>query len=247
LILLLIASVVHAEEALRVTAYEVSAVASLPANIPRRVMKQSSGFEVKYVVEGKNITGFNEDSLRIQALKAQGGRDLTKRLSGGWNYEMGNFPKTYEDGRFGVFSVKVDEFRFEDVGKIEMTGTVGVLIGGELITLETKEIDLKADYTEKIGPYVVSKPEESESGFGFFSRGESLGVTVQGDFNKIANIQIVSGGIELDSNGYSQSNGIKDYYFKGEAKKGTIKIQYWKDLKEVQAPFKLAPAGPNSP
>ena len=75
-----------------------------PDHVPidLKPMGHKSGFEIWYLIEGKDLAGVN--SVVIDAIRTPEGADISKDRDGHPTYELGPFPQNSTDGKYAVFS-----------------------------------------------------------------------------------------------------------------------------------------------
>ena len=204
----------------------------LPASIgfQDRPMGYNLGFEIAYLVEASDLIGFKKDSLSITSITAADGKDISKKRNGKPSYELGSFPKTTDDGKLGIFQIKVSENQFGKLDNLKVIGTVVALTGSDR---QTKTLTMKLSETkiEEIGGLKISlkapKNKNADNG-NSFGDSNSLGVQVDGEFIKIADLTVLEGTNKLNTQGASWSETRKTYDFaKPTGDTVTIEVIYW--------------------
>ncbi len=218
----------------------ITACAELPAAIDfqNRPMGYELGFKIAYLVEGEDLIGFKKDSLTITAITTADGKDLSKKRNGKASYQQGSFPKTTDDGKFGIFEIEVSENQFGKTDGITVQGSITALSGSDR---QTKKVTLTVGEAkvEDVGGLKISlvgggEKSEKQSFFG----GGSFGVQVAGDINKVAELTLFDGTTKVDSQGSSWSDATKTYNFaKPAGKILTVEISYWNKLATVVVPI----------
>ena len=210
----------------------ISAGAELPASISFRDNPAfyNLGFEITYLVEASDLIGFKKDSLSITSITTADGKDLSKKHNGKPSYEIGSFPKTTDDGKYGFFQVKVSENQFGKLDNLKILGTIVALTGSDR---QTKTLTMKLSETkiEEVAGLKISlnAPMNNKANNDHpFSGGNSLGVQVDGDFTKVADLTVLDGTSKLNTQGSSWSNTRKTYDFaKPAGDTVTIEVNYW--------------------
>lgn len=215
---------------------QIVSCASMPDDVPFDVapMSYNKGFEIFYLVEAENLAAFKDNSLTLTSMKTKDGKDISKTRTGKPSYEEGTFPKVSEDGKYAVFSVKVEQDLFGQVDSLEIAGSAILLVASsrDVLTAKLSKDEKKA---KTVGPFTVS----TSAGGGFMGMGgDSFGVTVKGSLASIINVDVESNGAALDSEGSMSDGSSKTFYFaKPDSDALTVKINYWTDLKEETVTF----------
>ncbi len=210
----------------------ISAGAELPASLGFRdkPMFYYLGFEITYLVEATDLIGFKKDSLTVTSITAADGKDISKKRNGKPSYELSSFPKITDDGKYGIFQIKVSENQFGKLDNLKVTGTVVALTGSDR---QTKTLTMKLSETkvEEVGGLKISlKAPKNQKADNGNSNGDSniLGVHVDGEFIKIANLTVLEGTSKLNTQGESWSGTRKTYDFaKPTGDTVTIEVSYW--------------------
>jgi hypothetical protein len=206
------------------------ASAPLPGTIPfeKKPFGHSNGFEVVYLVEGRDLSGVKEDSLQLSALRGRDGSDLSLTRSGTSPVELGPFPQITDDGRFVLFSVRSNEDLFGRVDERSLRGTVVVFTGSRR---ETGELTLSpTDAPQMLGPFQV----QPAAGVTASDRA----VTVRGPLPALINVLQIRAGREVAAEQTSWDGTEKTFYFPsgGEASP-RLRLNYWSDLAERTVTF----------
>lgn len=245
LMLALAAAVIPAAEATVASCKPVmiSACAELPASIDfqNRPMGYELGFKIVYLVEGEDLIGFKKDSLVITTITGADGKDLAKKRNGKPSWKEGSFPKTTDDGKFGIFEIEVSENQFGRTDGISVTGSITAFSGSDRqtrkVTLtvgEAKVEDVGGLKVHLVGGGAGAKTEKPS----FFGGGDSFGVEVEGDINKLAEVELFDGTTKLEHQGTSWSDTQKTCNFtKPAGKTLTAEITYWNKLATVLVPI----------
>jgi hypothetical protein len=218
----------------------MTSCAELPASIDfqNRPMGYELGFKIVYLVEGEDLIGFKKDSLTIAAITTADGKNIAAKRNGKPSWKQGSFPKTTDDGKFGIFEIEVSEVVFGKADGISVNGTITALSGSDR---QTKKATLTVGEAkvEDLGGLKISlvgagaEKEEKKSFFG-----GSFGVQVDGDINKVAEVNLFDGTTKVDSQGSSWSDTRKTYNFTKPAGKSlTVEISYWNKLATVVVPI----------
>ena len=247
LLLVLIASALTAADAPVITCKPVmiTACAELPASIgfQERPMGYELGVKISYLVEGQDLIGFKDESLMITAITTADGKNIANKRNGKPAWKQGSFPKTTDDGKFGIFSIEVSENVFGKTDGLSVTGTIVALSGSDR---QTKKATLKLSETktEDVGGLKVSlvgtkKDKPAAAGpTPFFGGGGDFGVQVAGDINKIAEVVLLEGTTKLDAQGSSWSGSERTWNFaKPAGDSVTVEITYWNKLATVTVPI----------
>ena len=210
----------------------ISAGAELPASygFQDRPMGHTLGFEIAYLVEATDLIGFKKDSLSVTSITTADGKDISKKRNGKPSYELGSFPKTTDDGKYGIFQIKVSENQFGKLDNLKVTGTVVALTGSDRQT-KTIIMKLSEDKVEEVGGLKISlkapksKKANNDNTFG---GGNNLGVHVDGEFIKVADLSVLEGANKLKTQSTSWSDTRKTYDFaKPTGDTITIEVSFW--------------------
>lgn len=230
-----------AEPGITITPVQVISQAKVPAGAPDKAKKImfTEGFSIGYLVAGKDLIGFAEDSLRIDAIRTRDGKDLAKKRNGEPAWEMGSFPEASDDGAFAFFTLECDEPAFGQVEGLAISGTITVLTASDLATVETKAHELKGKAADQAGEFTVTYGAGGGMSFG---NGEDAGpsITLTGPLAKITKVMLVVDGAETKSNSNwgAQGTDSRTYGFEKVAgTTGSVRISYWKDLRETPVAF----------
>lgn len=224
----------HAADGAKCRRVQTISCDSLPAELPFNVkpMQYEPGFKVCYLVESEDLIGFKDDSLSIDSIVGSDGKDVAKKRNGSPNYKQGSFPKTSDDGKYGLFEVEVSENKFGVVDSMVITGKIIALAGSDL---ETKKLTLpvNSEKSETAGDFTVSLAKE-KSGMSFGGDEDSFDVRVTGDLTKLSSIKVMDGETVEKEHGWMGSGDSRTYHFdKPKNDAVTVEISYWKTLREV--------------
>jgi hypothetical protein len=223
----------------------VTACGELPASIgfTDRPMGYELGFKVTYLIEGQDLIGFKEDSLQVSAITTADGKELAKKRNGKPAWKQGSFPKTTDDGRYGIFTVEVAENLFGKTDGVGISGSIVALSGSDR---QTKKLAMKASEAkvEDVGGLKVTLVgDKKDKGAGAaapkpFFGGGGFGVQVSGDIGKIAEVVVLDGDAKLDSQGSSWSGTQRTWNFaKPAGDSVTVEITWWNKMSSVTVPF----------
>ncbi|MBA2480504.1 MAG: hypothetical protein H0V44_07565 [Planctomycetes bacterium] len=232
------ASVTAAEDApaLTVRPIQIIACEAIPAEVPFEVkpMLHDPGFRISYLVEGRDLIGFKDDSVVIDSMITPDGRDISKKPNGEPTYKMMSFPKAADDGKFGVFQVECSDNQFGKVEQLAITGRV-IALTGTKSTKGTVELALDDKAPQTLGIYKVS-PASGKPIFG--GDGSGMGITVSGELDRIIAITASEGGKELERSGSAGSDHERTYSFaKAAGKTVSLTITWWEDRTERPVSF----------
>jgi hypothetical protein len=206
------------------------ASAPLPGTIPfeKKPFGHSNGFEVVYLVEGRDLSGVKEDSLQLSALRGRDGSDLSLTRSGTSAVELGPFPQITDDGRFVLFSVRSDEDLFGRVDERSLTGTVVVFTGSRR---ETGELTLSpTSGPQRLGPFQVQPAAGATAA--------EMAVTVRGPMPALINVLQIRAGRTVTAEQTSWDGTEKTFVFPaGGEPSARFRLNYWADLAEHTVPF----------
>ena len=223
----------------------ITSCAELPASIgfQERPMGYDLGVKISYLVEGEDLIGFKEDSLVITAITTADGKNIANKRNGKPAWKQGSFPKTTDDGKFGVFTIEVSESVFGKTDGLSVIGTIVALSGSDRQTKKAA-FKLSETKTEDIGGLKVSligtkKGKDAEVGpKPFFGGGGGFGVVVAGDITKVAEVVLLEGTTKLDSQGSSWSGSERTWNFaKPAGDSVTVEITYWNKMAAVTVPI----------
>jgi hypothetical protein len=217
----------------------ITTCAELPASIDfqTRPMGYELGVKIAYLVEGEDLIGFKDDSLSITSITTADGKDISKKRNGKVAWKQDSFPKTTDDGKYGIFAIEISENAFGKSDGLTVNGSIVALTGGDR---QTKKITFKLGEAkvEDLGGLKVSltggkKTAEKEGAFGGFGGG-GFGVQVSGDIAKVAELAMTEGDNKLDRQGSHWSGTQKTWNFaKPAGDTVTVDITWWNKLAPV--------------
>lgn len=223
----------------------ITSCAELPASIgfQERPMGYELGIKISYLVEGTDLIGFKKDSLAITAITTADGKNIATKHNGKPAWKQGLFPKTTDDGMFGIFTIEVSENVFGKTDGLSVTGSIIALSGSDR-QIKKAIFKLSEAKAEDIGGLKVSlvgakKGKEVEAGVNpFFGGGGGFGVEVAGDITKVAEVVMLDGTTKLDAQGSSWSGSQRTWNFaKPAGDSVTVEITYWNKLAAVTVPI----------
>jgi hypothetical protein len=221
----------------------ITSCAELPASIgfQERPMGYELGIKIAYLVEGEDLIGFKEDSLAITAITTADGKNIATKRNGKPAWKQGSFPKTTDDGKFGIFTIEVSENVFGKTDGLSVSGTIVALSGSDRQTKKTA-FKLGEAKTEDVGGLKVSlvgaKKGKEDAGANSFFGGGGFGVQVAGDITKVAEVVLLEGTTKLDSQGSSWSGSERTWNFaKPTGDSVTVEITYWNKMAAVTVPI----------
>jgi hypothetical protein len=239
--LVLIAGSLMAADAPTVTCKPVmiTTCAELPASIDfhTRPMGYELGIKIAYLIEGEDLIGFKDESLSITSITTADGKDISKKRNGKAAWKQDSFPKTTDDGKYGIFAIEISENAFGKTDGLTVNGSIVALTGGDR---QTKKLTFKVGdaKVEDVGGLKVSltgskKSAENEGPFGGFGGG-GFGVQVTGDIAKVAELAMSEGDKNLDRQGSHWSGTQKTWNFaKPTGDTVTVEITWWNKLAPV--------------
>jgi hypothetical protein len=201
-------------------------------------MGHDAGVKLSFLVSGKNLVAFKDDSVEIKAFTLGDGRQWARTRSGKANYEQESFAKVSEEGNLGTFTVKFPGDLFGAVEGSTLEGSITAITASK--SEEAKvELEVGDKTLHEVGPFEVS----AGGGGGLFGGGgDGTTITVTGNPAAVVEVVAMDGGNKLDGSGSSWSDDSKSFHFdKAKGKKVSVTIRYWTDLKEVSIPFKMTP------
>jgi len=232
--------VFHAQEtknpSISVRPVQIITCDDLPSGLDfmTKPMGYKPGFQIYYLLEGENLIGIKSDSLVLDFINTASGADILKQRSGKPAYKLAPFPKTSEDGRYGIFSIVAKQNQFGKLDGFSIKGTITILTASKH---EKKSIELPVAGTQKknVGPFSVKIDSGGESPMGFGpSDNNTLSVTFYGPLASIIEVKVFDSDQELNSQGATWDNTFKTFsYSKPKSDKVTLKVNYWTDQKEV--------------
>ncbi len=240
-LLALVSGILHAADAPTVTCKPVmiTTCAELPASIDfqTRPMGYELGVKIAYLVEGEDLIGFKDESLNITSITTADGKDISKKRNGKAAWKQDSFPKTTDDGKYGIFAIEISESAFGKTDGLTVNGSIVALTGGDR---QTRKVTFKISdaKVEDVGGLKVSltggkKSAEKESPFGGFGGG-GFGVQVSGDIAKVADLAMFEGDNKLDRQGSHWSGTQKTWNFaKPAGDTVTVEISWWNKLAPV--------------
>jgi hypothetical protein len=211
-------------------AVQFRASAPLPGTIPfeKKPMGHDTGFEIVYLVEGRDLTGVKEDSLQLTSLRARDGSDLRLTRTGTSPVALGPFPQATEDGRHLLFSVQSGEDLFGRVDERSLRGSVVVFTGSRR---ESGELSLApTSPPQALGPFQVQPAAGATTA--------EMGVTVTGPLAALINALQIRDGRTVTAEQTSWDGTQKTFYFPaGGDASSRIRLNYWTDLRERTVSF----------
>jgi hypothetical protein len=207
----------------------ITAGSALPTTIGfgERPMGHMEGCKISYLVEGQDLIGFKKDSLTITSILGADGKDISQTRMGKKTWKMGHFPKTTDDGKYGIFEIEISENVFGKTDGLVVNGSITANSGSDL---QSKKLTFAVDdkKVETLGAMKVSlKGDEN-----------SFGVQVEGALEKVNTLTVLDGSTPLNSQGTMSFSKQKTYNFsKPSGKSVTVEISYWNKLTEVIVPI----------
>jgi hypothetical protein len=186
-------------------AVQFRASAPLPGTIPfeQQPLGHDTGFEIVYLVEGRDLTGVKQDSLQLTSLRARDGSDLSLTRTGASPVELGPFPKATEDGRYLLFSVQSGQDLFGRVDERSLAGSVVVFTGSRRASAELSLSPTSPP--QALGPFQV-QPAAGATG-------TEMGVTVTGPMAALINALQIRDGRTVTAEQTSWDGSQKSFYF----------------------------------
>ena len=191
---------------------------TIPLEVDRRVLPTGlkRGFEIYYLVEGKEIAGF--ESLTLESIKTPKGVDLSRSWNGAPGYQAGPSPQVSTDRKHCVFSLIVPRNQFGKVEQLDINGYATLLVGSKR---EAAQIELTeaTEGKKTAGPFSVTVTRTSREPMPPAAANkdpaasvppdntESLRVDVQGPIPRLIEAVFVDG----DRERQSQSSGDKTH------------------------------------
>lgn len=204
--------------------------APIPDDVPFDVKPMGydkPGYQIVYLVKGENISGIDEESLKIDMVRTKDGKDISKNFKGKPTYELGPFAKVADNGKYARFTVSIEPDKITQSEIPEVHGSISVSTAGGT---EVKTVQLKTSGGEPqtAGQFTVSV---AKAGGGMFGS-DGFGITLKGPENVLSSIEVTSGGKACESEGTMTLNGVKTFYFeKPTAADVTVSLTCWTDLK----------------
>lgn len=228
-----------ADSELSVRPIQMVSCATLPDGIAFDVkpMGHEAGFEIFYLVEGKNLIAIKEDSLILSAIKTKEGLDISKSRTGDPTYKQGPFPRVSKDGKYAVFSVKVEHEQFGKVDALTMQGSVVALMASKR---ETKDLALPVTgkQSKNIGPFTVLSQTGGGAELMGMTSGNNFGIKITGPLSSIIDVKLVAkGGAEKSECNMSDNTSTTFFFSKPSTSEVTVRINYWTDLREQKVMF----------
>lgn len=221
----------------------ITSCAELPASIgfQERPMGYELGVRIAYLVEGEDLIGFKDDSLAVTAITTADGKNIANKRNGKPAWKQGSFPKTTDDGKFGIFTIEVSENVFGKTDGLSVSGTIVALSGSDRQTRKAS-FKLSEAKAEDVGGLKVSlvgaKKGKEDAGTNPFFGGGGFGVQASGDITKVAEVVMLEGTTKLDPQGSSWSGSERTWNFgKPTGDSVTVEITYWNKLAAVTVPI----------
>jgi hypothetical protein len=245
-----IATTAHAEDKEGVSAklMVITARRALPEGVPplMNLLDNTGGFQLTFLVQGQHLADIKTSSMLVETLQI-GDRDI-RLVQGKENYRVGNLPPGTEQGKYGYFQLVSDEDLLETIDKVRVRGSIVVVIASGIETIETAPIDLTKRDKLELGKFKITfrgeaAPEPNPlaglaKAFGEPDEDAHVALTVQGDVDEIAGLEVKVDGKSLNWRSRFTTDSQADYSFaKGGNNKGIVQISVWKDLREVRIPF----------
>lgn len=236
-----------ADSSITIRPVQFIAQAEIPDGAPRnaKTIGFNTGFTIGYLVEGADIIGFNQQSLKIDHILMGDNKDIATKRNGKPNFKLGSFPVASDDGKFGFFTVESEEHVFGKLDSISVKGSIVVRTATRLKSIVSKphvlgsgDEEKQADFTVNFG--VVRQKEKMPRFIEEDFKKKNV-VTITGSLGKIIEVNLKSGDAEIKAEGYTSSeDGPRSYFFEkgdGAAPSAVLTIKYWEDLKAVEVPF----------
>lgn len=212
----------------KVTPIQTVACDDLPNNLSFRFKPfgYSKGFQVHYLIEGKDLVYIKKESLKVEYIKGKDGKDISK-LRGKDAYKLGSFPKVSEDGKYALFSVASKSNQFGKVDSLEIKGSITLFSASKN---EKKTLEATIGTTQKIGPLNIAVSQDKY-------RRSRIVVDVSNAYALI-DLKLIDGDKEYKAKSSSWRKQSKKYKFeKPKNTTFTLKVSYWIEMKEVIIPF----------
>lgn len=226
-------------DALRARPVQIISCAPMPAEIgfELKPMGYDPGFEIFYLVEGNNLAGIKDDSLVMAGIRTPAGEELSKNRMGTSTCQLGPFPKVSDDGKYALFSVKVQQDQFGKVESLAMKGSVTVQIASRR---EEKTVAMSAADSQprRAEPFAVAVAAEGQDGMMGMFGGGGFGIRITGPLERIIDVKLVAAGAEEKSASNMSDGSSTTYFFeKPSAESFTVQIACWADLSEQKVVF----------
>jgi hypothetical protein len=222
---------------------QLGAPAGVELSFQDKPMGYETGYVIHLLVHGEGIAGIKDDSLAITTLAAADGKNLATGRTGKPAWKMGSFPKVTEDGKVAIFSIEGPDNLLGRVDGVTLTGSITLLLGSEVGTAATGEIDAKASKPVQFPGFTV-KTGHAASVIHMLGGGgddQGISVTVEGNLGAIIEVKASQGGAALESSSSSSNDTWRTYDFSGKpAGTVAVTVTYWKDLKEQVLPLQVA-------
>ena len=225
--------------ALRARPVQIVSCAPMPAEIgfELKPMGYDPGFEIFYLVEGSHIAGIQDDSLVMAGIRTPAGEELSKNRMGMPTCQLGPFPKVSDDGKYALFSVKVQQDQFGKVESLAMKGSVTMQIASRR---EEKTVEMAASDSEprRAGPFSVAVAAEDAGGMADMFGGGGFGIRIPGPLEQIIDVTLAAAGAKEKSTSNMSDGSSTTYFFeKPAAEAFTVQIACWADLSEQKVVF----------
>ncbi|MCP9927089.1 hypothetical protein [Cyanobium sp. CH-040] len=211
-------------------AVQFRASAPLPGTIPfeKKPLGHDTGFEIVYLVQGRDLTGVKEGSLQLTSLRGRDGSDLSLTRTGNSPVQLGPFPEATDDGLHLLFSVQSGEDLFGRVDERSLRGSVVVFTGSRR---ESGELSLTpASPPQALGPFQVQPAAGAAPA--------AMGVTVTGPLPALINALQIRDGRAVTAEQTSWDGTQKTFHFPtGGGASQRIRLNYWTDLQERTVTF----------
>lgn len=205
---------------------------------PNYCMNTEGKSVVSIILNGKDIIGISDESLKATSLKL-GDQDLSKTRTGKPSYKLGSFPKVAESGAFAIFDVEMETVPFGKLRQVRFQGSIDVLTSSNLVGAK-QDVDSSKDFEVKMGPYIVTNKNKLDSSslagaLGNMMTGSSDGLTVRvvGDLEALQSLKVREGDKEVKSSWSSWNDNVKSFSFEKPTQGNvTIDLQYWNNMKK---------------
>ena len=192
-----------------------------------------------YMINGQNLIGVREDSLKIQSLTI-GGEDASATRSGKPAVQLGSFNKTTEDGQHLLVNVELPTVKFKDLGRTKLSASVDVLTSAQLLE-PTQAVDLSQPFSVQMGPYTVTNQKSVGGAVTGMVMGGVSGqdkdnkaqFQVIGDLDALNKVELLVGDTVMDQRWSSWNENKKTVGFdKPSQDQVSIRIKYWDGLQQ---------------
>lgn len=238
---------------------------SVPDDFPRDALVpvDPPALEIVFLIGGQHLAEVKHQSLVLKTFQTAKGRDLLKKQNEPPYQQMYShlfLPPTHQ-GKYLSFAIGSNELAIDELEGSRLQGSITVFAADGKEEFASKPVDLSQRSQFRVQDFAVTVADETvSSGLGplgsgaFADQGDSKEApvgpateamknvsylfSIEGDLASVADIEVVQGEEKLEQIGFSRSDDRGEFeYRKAADGECVIRIQTWKNRREVVVPF----------